>query len=62
MEGSGVPVLDEPVATVSQRNLIQQHEIGYDDDGEGMRGCSPRPVSPSCDGTMMMLIDEVIPT
>lgn len=62
IEGARVPVLDEPIPTVSQRNLIQQHEIGYDDDDQPMQGVfAETGYTELGDGTMMMLCDEVHP-
>jgi hypothetical protein len=62
IEGARVPVLDEPVPTVSERNLIQQHEIGYDDDVDPMQGVyAETGYTELGDGTAVMLCDEVHP-
>jgi hypothetical protein len=61
-DGVPLPVLDEPIQPTSLRNRIQQHEIGYDDDDEPMRGVfAETGMTELGDGTMLMLIDEIHP-
>ena len=62
IDGAPLPVLNEPIAPTSLRNRIQQHELGYDDDDEPMRGVfAETGMTELGDGTMLMLIDQVHP-
>lgn len=53
-------VLGAPIATESATNLIQQHEIGYDADGQPMQGFIQSGYFSISDGTFFTHIDRLI--
>lgn len=56
------PVRVTPEAELTPKNVIQQHEIGFDDDGEPMQKVyAETGYTELGDGTMVMLIDECHP-
>src|SRR5580765_1377768 len=55
-------VFEEAIANAPMRNLIQQHEIGFDDDLEPMKGVfAETGYTELGDGTMLMLVAQVHP-